>query len=281
MILIGVDDWLNLGENNISDERVSNIIETVREERKKPSISKVIIPLQMVVIFFLVAGIGALIYKFKAIELIIIVILMFALFFVVVILVLSGSMGFQLALLKIPSLRKYAGDMWEIGFENSGRCPIRISKFKNFMHFGEGEDIAKVTASKFYEPSTGLPIQVGVQGFPLTVDPREQFSQEPLVKIKNQLSAVGSLMISIFHLGKLEGNKRVDKLFKYLQYCLWGIIIIGILSVASFYFNYQISEFFKAHGKEIIDTITTAKTAAQQVITELGASGKTALIPNG
>lgn len=268
-------------DNEENQEMVSNIVENVMEEKNRPSWNKIVVPLQMLVIFFLVCAIGLMIYEFKGIELIVIVVLMFALFTTTTLLILTGTLGLQLALLRIPSMKKYAGDQWEIRLEDSGQAPIRITRFKDFIRFSDGQDSAKVRHAFFYEPNTGLPVQIGVQGFPLTVDPREQYSKEPFEKIKNQLRALSSVMISIFHLGRHKGQQDLNKMMKYIMYTFYGIIILAVLILAVLYFNVQLNAFFEEHGKNIVDTINAAQEASKQITEYIASTGATNLIPQG
>lgn len=272
------------GNAEISDKRIVEIVNEIREEKDKPSFSKIIVPLQYLIIFFLIASIGLMIYQFKGIELIIIIILMFALFLSNTLLILSGKLGFQLAMLKIPTMKKYAGDAINIRFEDSGQGHIKIEKAKQFISFSGNLSMAKVETSYFHEPDIGLPINVAVEGWPSTFDVRRQFNQEPLSKIKRELKTFNSVAISIFHLGRHRWADMIEKIRKYVVWTFYGVIIVGVLVLATLYFTSQINTFFQEHGEAIVQTIESAKAAAEELGRKLAEEGNkqvTELIPVG
>lgn len=270
--------WLEI-ENEVSADNVNAIIEEIREDSKRVTWQKIIVPMQMAIIFLLTGAIGLMIWEFKGIELIVIMIFMFSLFITTTLLLLSGNMGLQLAFLRIPTLKKYAGDFLEIRFEDSGQVRIKISKWKDFLHFTNSKDVAKVQHAFFHEPDMGLPAQVGVQGFPMTVDPRQQYNEEPLLKIKDQLKSLSTVMISIFHLGRIKGEDNTDKILQIVTRTFYGIIILGILLIAVLYVSWQINAFFESHGTLIVETMQNAQAATKTILEEIEKQNITELIP--
>lgn len=261
-------------------DRVVNVIERIVEERERSTWNKFILPILYIVIFVLVGAIALMIWEFKGIEMVVIVSLMFALFLSTTLLVLTGKLGFQLALLNIQPLRKKAGDFWNIQLMESGGGKVSIDKHKDFIHFPSGHS-ARVQSAHFHEESTGLPMQISVENSPLTIDPRDPYTKEPLVRIANQLKSLSSIMISIFHLGRIKGQEDLTKMLKYVMYIFYGVILLGVLMIGVLYLNMQVTQFFDEHGKDILDAVSAAKDASAQYLATVAAGGKTILEPAG
>lgn len=223
-------------------EKISLIEEELKEKRElNLHWNKILVPMLTTVCLLLVLVIGGMIYELKSLELVAIVIFLIYSFVVTAMLLLTGRLGLQLAILKMPFMRNMAGDTVIKRYKKSGRSSYTIEKYASLKAASEDKtSVTTLMPASFTDENTGLPEHVIVEGFPLSIDPRKPYDDSQLSK---HSKIIGHGFIEHYHQGLQEGFKSIDKLFKYLKWILIGILILIVVTGATLYFANNVGTF--------------------------------------
>lgn len=250
-------DGLTAGEfADLSIDQKVRLIENELKQKKEKSLhwNKVLVPSLMAINVILLLAIGGMLYEVKSLELVVIMAFAIFSFALTSILILTGRLGLQLAMLKIPFLRGKAGDVLNIRFKKSGRALVAIEKYNSLIAFDDKTSVAKVLPAWFSEESTGLPAHVAIEGFPLTVDPRAQYEETTL---SQHSKLIGHALIEHYYQGRQESFASLDKVLKYLKWILIGLLIVIVVTGATLYFTNSIGTFFEEHKETIVRGVST------------------------
>lgn len=242
-----------LDEKDFDQFSVKQKIKMIEEEIKLKRETdlhwnNVLVPTLIGVLFLVLLAFAAMYYEVKGMELVIIMIMAIYSFFVTSILLMTGRLGLQLAMLKIPFMRNRAGDVLISRYKKSGRASLSIEKYNSLISFDGKTSIAKVLPAFFSEETTGLPHHVAVEGFPFTLDPRQPYNDTILSQFGPM---IGQGYVEHYNQGRQEAYQTLDKVLKYLKWILICLIIVIVVSGATLYFANNIGSFIDSNKETL------------------------------